>query len=370
MALPRSWREMETPASLVDVDRVQANLRRTADYCRRWNLSWRPHVKTHKSAALALEQIRHGAQGLTVATRWETEVMVRASDDLLLAYPFYGPVALGHILSVSEETRITIALDSGEALRRLGEEARRRGRSLGVLVEIDVGLRRVGLSGVEDAVDLAIQAAETEGTEYQGILFYPGHIRMPSGAQEPALDALSLRLEGTIRALADAGLGPKVVSGGSTPTLFRSHEILGLTEVRAGTALFHDRTSALLGACEWSDCAYSVLATVISTSVPGQAVVDAGSKALAKEEVNGLFEDPTSATGFGCVLDRPELRLTKLSEEHGIIDLTASDWRPKLGDLVRIVPNHVCVSVNLNRRLWQVQEDRVLGFWEVDARRG
>jgi D-serine deaminase-like pyridoxal phosphate-dependent protein len=108
---------------------------------------------------------------------------------------------------------------------------------------------------------------------------------------------------------------------------------------------------------------------VVSTAIPGQAVVDAGSKALAKEAVNGSHPDPRAMAGFGCVLGRPDLRVTALSEEHGIIDLHASDWRPRAGDLVRIVPNHVCVSVNLFPRLWQIHGEDVVGFLEVEARR-
>jgi D-serine deaminase-like pyridoxal phosphate-dependent protein len=142
----------------------------------------------------------------------------------------------------------------------------------------------------------------------------------------------------------------------------------GVTEVRPGTGIFNDRTTALLDACAWTDCAYSVLATVISTSTPDQAVIDAGSKVLAKEEVRATFGNPAHAAGFGCVLDNPELRVTALSEEHGVIDLRASSWRPSVGDLVRIIPNHVCVSVNLNEHLWQVQGERVLGSWKVEAR--
>ena len=144
----------------------------------------------------------------------------------------------------------------------------------------------------------------------------------------------------------------------------------GVNEVRPGTGIFNDRTTALLDACAWTDCAYSVLATVVSTSIPGQAVVDAGSKALAKEEVRASLQDPDLATGYGCVLDEPDLRVTALSEEHGVIDLRGSSWRPNPGDLVRIVPNHVCVSVNLHQRLWQVQGEKVLGYWDVEARRG
>ncbi|MFH1763070.1 MAG: hypothetical protein ABIF09_02655 [Gemmatimonadota bacterium] len=164
-------------------------------------------------------------------------------------------------------------------------------------------------------------------------------------------------------------MAPEVVSGGSTPTFPRSHEVAGVTEVRPGTGIFNDRTTALLEACAWTDCAYSVLATVVSTSVPGQVVVDAGSKALAKEEIRAVFSDPEIAAGYGCLLDQPDLRVTALSEEHAIIELGDGSWRPRPGDLVRVVPNHVCVSVNLQVRLWQVSGDEVLGWWEVEARR-
>ena len=183
-----------------------------------------------------------------------------------------------------------------------------------------------------------------------------------------AIQALSERLGQYLDALAASGLEPEIVSGGSTPTFPHSHEIEGMTEMRSGTGIFNDRTTALLEACAWTDCAYSVLATVVSTSVPGQAVVDAGSKALAKEEIRASFQDPASASGFACVLDRPELRVTALSEEHGVIDLRGSDWRPRPGDLVRVVPNHVCVSVNLFEKLWQLRGDQVVGQWQVEAR--
>jgi D-serine deaminase-like pyridoxal phosphate-dependent protein len=154
-----------------------------------------------------------------------------------------------------------------------------------------------------------------------------------------------------------------VVSGGSTPTLWRAHEVPGLTEIRPGTNIFNDRTTAVVGACSWDECAYSVLATVVSTSVPGQVVVDAGAKALAKEELRG------EGGGFGCLLGRPEIVVKGLSEEHGVLDLSGTDWRPRVGEQVRIVPNHVCVSVNLHERLWGVEGERVVERWEIAGRR-
>ncbi|HEU0076191.1 MAG TPA: hypothetical protein VFQ76_01005, partial [Longimicrobiaceae bacterium] len=129
-----------------------------------------------------------------------------------------------------------------------------------------------------------------------------------------------------------------------------------------GTHIFNDRTTAMVGACAWDECAYSVLATVVSTSVPGQAVVDAGSKALAREELRA------DGGGFGALLDRPEVTVKAVSEEHGLLDLSATDWRPRLGDRVRVVPNHVCVSVNLSDGLWGVRGDEVVAAWEVAGR--
>ena len=161
-------------------------------------------------------------------------------------------------------------------------------------------------------------------------------------------------------ALGEAGVSPSVVSGGSTPTLWRSHEIPGLTEIRPGTCIFFDREGLAIDVAKSEHLAYTVLATVVSLAVPGQAVVDAGSKALAKEARGG--DD-----GFGFLLNRPSVLVKSLSEEHGALDLSATDWRPAVGDRVRIVPNHVCVSVNLQDHLLVVDGDHV-EQWPLEAR--
>jgi D-serine deaminase-like pyridoxal phosphate-dependent protein len=368
MVEPTHWMDLETPTALVDVDRMTANLRRVGEYCRSWGIAYRPHAKTHKSSELARAQLAAGAVGVTVATPREAEVMAGVCEDILLAYPPVGPSRLRRLLDLPPGIRLSVALDSREALRGLARGARSMDREVAVLVELDMGLGRVGVQNIPDALALAREASESAGIRYGGILIYPGHIRTPTGEQIPAIQSLKARLAALLEAFSEAGLGPSVVSGGSTPTLFHSHLMTGVNEVRPGTWIFNDRTTALLDACAWEECAYSVLATVVSTSVPGQAVVDAGSKALAKEEVRATFPDPSVADGFGCVLDQPELRVTALSEEHGIIDLTGSSWHPRVGDRVRIVPNHVCVSVNLQDRLWQIQGEAVLGFWPVEAR--
>jgi D-serine deaminase-like pyridoxal phosphate-dependent protein len=119
----------------------------------------------------------------------------------------------------------------------------------------------------------------------------------------------------------------------------------------------------LMGACGWNDCAYSILATVVSTAVPDQAVIDAGSKSIFREEMRGV-----DATGFGALLDRPDVVVKGMSEEHGLLDLSHTDWRPRVGDLVRVVPNHVCVSVNLQTHIYGVRNDVLESRWDVAAR--
>jgi len=133
--------------------------------------------------------------------------------------------------------------------------------------------------------------------------------------------------------------------------------------VRPGTYVFNDRTTAQIGACAWEDCALTVLATVVSTAVPGQAVIDAGTKALGREPMRGGAGD-----GFGALLDHPEVVVKSMSEEHGILDLAATSWRPSVGDVVRVVPNHVCIVVHLNDVIYGLRGDAVETSWPVAAR--
>jgi D-serine deaminase-like pyridoxal phosphate-dependent protein len=359
---PRTLDDLETPAAVVDVDRMRDNLRRASEYCHAHGLRWRPHTKTHKIAALAAEQVRAGAIGVTVATPREAEVMAQTVDDLLLAYPPIGQAKLRRLMALPDRVRLTVGLDSAEALRGLAQAAREAGRRVGVLVEVDAGMGRVGVQSAADAVALARAAADEEGIDYRGVMFYPGHVRDHVERQDEGVRTVTERIGGVLRALEEAGVAPEVVSGGSTPTFWRSHDIAGLTEVRPGTSIFNDRTTAEIGACGWDENAYSVLATVVSVAVPGQAVVDAGSKALAKEEIRA------DTVGYGALLDRPEIVVKSVSEEHGLLDLSRTDWRPRIGERVRIVPNHVCTSVNLHERLYGVRGDDVVEVWDVAAR--
>ena len=352
--------EVETPVGVVDLSIAEANANRVVAYCREHGLDWRPHIKTHKSVGMARLQLAAGATGLTVATPREAEVMSRVCSDILVAYPPVGGGRLSRLMALPYETDLKIALDSRETLEILSTASTEAERVTGVLIEADVGARRVGLGTDADLVALAEAATEAPGLAFRGLLFYPGHIRGPIADQGIALEALRDRLAAMIGALEAAGLPPEIVSGGSTPTLWRTHEVPGLTEVRFGTAIYNDREQLALGTARHADLAYSILATVVSTSVPDQAVVDAGSKAMGSEERGGK--------GYGFMIDRPEVILRSLSEEHGILDLSATGWRPRVGDRVRIVPSHVCVSVNLQDRILVLGDRDSVEWWPLEGR--
>ncbi len=287
--------------------------------------------------------------------------MAQVCDDLLLAYPPVGPTKLTRVLALPDRVRLTVALDSSEALGLLDAGAGATGRMPGVLIEVDMGMRRVGVPDPERAVRLASEAATAEHVEYRGILFYPGHIRTRGTEHATLLEGLRARLGEFLDRLDRAGLAPEVVSGGSTPTIWSMGALPGVTECRAGTWIFNDRDIAALGVCESEEWAYAVCATVVSNGLEGQAVVDAGSKALAKESLRG------SGGGFGVVLGRPDVLVKSVSEEHGVLDLSRTEWRPAIGERVLIVPNHVCVSVNLQDRLL-ASDEGAWTEWSLPAR--
>lgn len=353
---------LETPVPIVDLDRLTHNLDRMAAYATVHDLRLRPHVKTHKAPRIATEQLQRGAVGLTCATTQELEVMADVCDDLLLAYPPVGAARLERLMRLPSSVRLTVAVDSAECLPALDMAARLARRTLDVYVEVDVGMQRVGVAPSRAAVALAQAVRDTEALRFAGITFYPGHVREPVGEQSAAIAALGASLSALQESLLDVGLTPRVISGGSTPLAWRIHEVPGVTEVRPGTYVYNDRTTAAIQACDWDDCALTVLATVVSTAVPGQCVVDAGTKALAREPLRGDGE------GYAAVFDRPEVIVTRMSEEHGILDLSHTDWRPRVGDRVRLVPNHVCIVVQQFDTVVGVRGDYVETTWPVAAR--
>jgi hypothetical protein len=245
---PRAWRaarqpngmplyldQLETPAAVVDLDRLALNLDRMAAYCAVHGLRLRPHVKTHKAPRIAAEQLRLGAAGLTVATVREAEVMSELTDDLLLAYPLVGTTALRRFTNIAPSVRLAAALDSREAAARLTRRRRRSGRPVHVLVELDVGMRRTGVAGPAGGVPswrrsspTSRRCATTASPSTRATCGRPARAGPGDGR------VVRRQVEATPRGARPRGSPARVVSGGSTPGRVAHARVPGLTEVRPG----------------------------------------------------------------------------------------------------------------------------------------
>src|SRR5216684_2659266 len=302
--------ELDTPALLIDLDIFERNLCRVAEYAKANDLRLRPHTKTHKVPAVGKLQLSSGAVGLTVAKVGEAEVMLASgTPDLLVAYPVIGRTKLERLTEVARKTRVTVALDSSFAARQLSEAARQAQVTFGVLAEVDVGLGRIGVMPGEELLQLAQAIERLPRLTFEGITFYPGHIKMlGEDGPEEALRQLGRTVKGILDDFRRAGIEVRVVSGGSTPTLFRSHEVTGVSEIRPGTYVYNDVNTVRSGACAWDDCAVSIQATVVSTAKKGQMIVDGGSKTFSSDR-------PASAAevSFGHIVEAPEAVFTKMN---------------------------------------------------------
>jgi D-serine deaminase-like pyridoxal phosphate-dependent protein len=366
------WRvdDVPTPALLIDPTVVERNLARMQGYATEHGLRLRPHTKTHKSVHVAARQIAHGAVGLTVAKAGEAEVMARVEgcDDLLVAYPVFDPARRDRVAALARGgLTVRVGVDSALAVDLLAEAARAHDVTLGFLVDLDVGFRRTGVQSAAEAVALARHVDRTRGARLDGVMFYAGHIKARPTEQAASLGSVATLLAEVLDAWHASGLRAPIVSGGSTPTALQSHALPQLTEIRPGTYAYQDMNGVRGGHCALDDCAASLACTVISTAVPGKVVVDAGSKTLTSDR-NSLFSD----SGFGHVVEYPQAKVVRLSEEHGELDVTSCDRRPKLGDRVRIIPNHICPCVNLQDRAWLLPDegaaDGYLQPLPIDAR--
>jgi D-serine deaminase-like pyridoxal phosphate-dependent protein len=230
-------------------------------------------------------------------------------------------------------------------------------------VDHDIGFHRTGVATPAASVDLARHVASCPALHLGGLFFYPGHIWSTGLGQHDDLMRIDALLAETIRAWKVAGLDVETVSGGSTPTAFSSHLMTTLTEIRPGTYVFNDMNTLLGGFCTLDDCAAGLVCTVISTTVPGKAVIDAGTKTLTSDR---NITQPES--GHGYVLEYPDAKVVRLSEEHGELDVRGSSRTPRVGERITIVPNHICPCVNLQDVVWLRHADGRLESMSVDTR--
>ncbi len=342
-----SFDEIDTPAAVVDADRLERNLVRWQEHCDRHGLANRPHVKTHRCAEIAQRQLALGAVGITCQKLSEAEAMADAGcTDILVSFNIVGPAKLERLRGLLERVAVTVSVDDAALLPGLAQAA--RWRELRVVVDCDTGLGRTGVQGPEAAVDLAVAVAGHEGLRFDGFLTYPA----PPNA-EPFLAA-------AVDGARDRGLDPRVVSAGGTPSMWESDTLRPtVTEYRVGTYAFHDRATVAAGAAMLDEVALTVHATVVSRPTPTRAILDSGSKALTSDR------GPDDA--FGLLLEAPHSPIVKLNEEHAYVELGVGDDLD-IGQRVRVVPNHACVVVNLFDELVVTREGRVEDAWRVAAR--
>jgi D-serine deaminase-like pyridoxal phosphate-dependent protein len=358
----RSTDALATPSVLVDLDVLDRNVAAMQRRAQEAGVRLRPHAKTHKSPEIARRQVEAGAAGLTLAKVSEAEVFADAGfEDIFLAYPIVGEDKARRLLALSDRIRVAVGADSEEGARSLGRVFHAAGRRLPVLLKIDCGFHRVGVAP-ESAVAMARRIAALPGIELAGVFTHAGH-----GYGEPTAEGLARTaadegriVAATAEAIRDAGLPCGEVSLGSTPTARRAIASPGVTECRPGTYVYNDRSQLTLGTCGPEECALTVLATVVSVPADGRAVLDAGSKTLSTDPLR------PAPDGYGLVLGTESV-LDRLSEEHGIVRVAGGD-RFRVGDRVRILPNHACVVANLHDRLVAVRGDRVEGEVLVAAR--
>ena len=339
-----------TPFLAIDLGILEANIERAAAWADERGLALRPHVKTHKSPEIAHRQAEAGASGLTVATLGEAEVFLQGGfDDLFVAYPVWADDARRRRLSrLAAEASVRVGFDSVDAAARLA------GTGASGLVEVDSGQHRSGVAP-QDAGELAARASAL-GLEVVGVFTFPGHSYAP-GARETSARDESEALATAAASMRAAGVEPRVISGGSTPSLAFTGS--GLTEARPGVYAFNDAQQWELGACGHSDLALTCHATVVSHA-GGRLVLESGSKVLGADR-------PAWASGFGRLLDHPEARIVVLSEHHAVADLGGGRL-PALGSVVRVVPNHACNAVNLVDEYVVYADSRVVDQWGVSAR--
>lgn len=365
----RAVAELPTPALLLDLDVLEANLVRMQRRCDALGVALRPHAKTHKSAEVARRQREHGARGLTVSTLSEARYFADAGfDDLTWAFPAVLS-RLGEARELAERATLRLTVDTPEAVAALDES----GFPFHVFLEVDSGQHRSGVDpAAERAVELARRLADHPRLVFAGLLTHSGHAY---GATSPAEAAAFAEAERRVMVdlagrLRDAGVPVPVVSVGSTPAMSHAADLSGVDEARPGNYAFFDGTQAAIGSCSPADAAVTILASVVSAQ-PGaeHSVIDAGALALSKDPgpthlpggfpwaMGAVFED---LAAYRAGRPSPRLRVTGLSQEHGVV----SGPLP-VGTRLRVLPNHSCLAVPNFDSYWVTRGEEVVDRWPI-----
>jgi len=351
----RSIDELDTPALILNLESLEGNIGKMADFFRDKEAKLRPHTKTHKCPEIAHRQLRAGAKGITCAKLGEAEVMAgNGIRDILIANEVVGRMKIERLLKLEAICDVTVAIDDASNAQMISEMASADGRRVDVVLEVDVGMGRCGVRPSE-ALSFARKVRGMGGLAIKGIMGYEGHAVMIRDFEErrgECTRALKLLLDAK-SAIEGEGIRVEVVSAGGTGTYNITGSYPGVTEVQAGSYATMD--ARYKGIVPDFDCAIGILTSVISRPMPERAVVDAGMKSATME------------FGLPIVKGMAGVELMKLNEEHGIIKL-GEGAKLSPGDKIELTPTHGCTTMNLHDRVYAIRDGRVESVWEIAAR--
>ncbi len=356
--------EIDTPALLVDLDGLEGNIRRMAEFGARTGVGIRPHAKAHKTPIIAQLQLAAGAVGICCQKVGEAEVMAAGGvRDVLISNEVVGAAKLARLVSLAKLGRITVTVDALAAAEALSVAARRYGVTLGVVVDVDVGQGRCGVSPGDPALRLAEKLAAMPGLSVRGLQGYQGKLQHVVGhaARGQAAREANARLMETRSLFEARGLPLEIVTGGGTGTYDTEGAIPGMTDIQPGSYIFMDREYREIGGRSgpvFDDfaCALTVLATVMSVPTADRLVVDAGLKALSND------------AGPAVVVDLPGWEYAPAGDEHGLLLRCGDGCRPRLGDVVHLLPSHCDTTVNLYDQFHVVRDSRLDAVWRIAGR--
>ena len=352
--------ELDTPALLIDLDVMEANIETMANYFGTVTADLRPHVKTHKTPIIAHKQIAAGAIGVTCAKLGEAEAVIHAGiRDVLIANQVVGTQKIARLINLAKHSEIMVAVDNTDNVQAISEAAATKGATVRMLVEVNIGMNRCGVEPGKPALALAEQIHRSPNLIFEGLMGYEGHtVAKPIRSErDTAARAAMQRLVDAKHYLEKHNVQVSIMSGGGTGTFNITGSIPEMTEVQAGSYVLMDSTYGNVeGVGDHFDCALSVLATVVSRPSADRAIVDTGLKVLAKE------------FGIPQPVGTNSVEMTGLSEEHGTLQVSDENVSLKPGDTLEILPTHCCTTVNLHDRYYGIRNGIVESVWEITAR--